>query len=127
MRLQPFVAVDGTPFSASRDDVLRERGAPARQARNEVGLDELDYGHVVFRFQRSGRLEEVTARAQVVELGTVAVPFGSLEPFVRAQDPQAFERAGFVVSPAFGLAFDPREACWVTALARHCLAQWRAL
>ena len=119
--------VDGTPFSASRDDVLCERGAPARAARNAVGLDELDYGDVVFRFQRSGRLEEVTVRSPVVDLGAVAVPFASLEAFVRAQDPLAFERAGFVVSPAFGLAFDPREACWVTALAKHCLPQWRAL
>ncbi|HSB99456.1 MAG TPA: hypothetical protein VLE45_06025 [Burkholderiaceae bacterium] len=127
MTLQPFVEVDRTAFAASRDDVLRERGAPARTARNGVGLTELDYGSVVFRFQDSGRLEEVTSQAPVLHLPGVAVPFAHLQAFVRAQDPDAFERAGFVVSPAFGLAFDPREPCWVTALARHCLPQWRAL
>jgi len=127
VKLQPFVAVDGAAFSASRDDVLRERGAPARRSRNAVGLTEFDYGHVVFRFQDDGRLEEVTTQAPVVDLGSIAVPFASLAAFVRAHDPQAFERAGFLVSPAFGLAFDPREPCWVTALAEHCLDQWRSL
>ncbi|HVO06823.1 MAG TPA: hypothetical protein VMT83_08580 [Burkholderiaceae bacterium] len=127
MRLLPFTQVDRTAFTASRDDVLRERGTPPRSGRNAVGLNELDYGDVVFRFQDGGRLEEVTARAPVLHLDGVAVPFATLRAFVAAQDPDAFERAGFVVSPAFGLAFDPREPPWVTALARHCLDQWRAL
>src|SRR5262245_9720680 len=127
MRLDPFVRVDGTAFAASREDVRRARGVPAREQRNEVGLTELDYGDVVFRFQDNGRLEEVTSQAPVLDLGTLAVPFARLETFVRAQDPRAFERAGFLVSPEFGLAFDPREPCWVTALAEHCLAQWQSL
>jgi len=127
MRLLPFTQVDRTAFTASRDDVLRERGAPPRSGRNAVGLNELDYGDVVFRFQDSGRLEEVTARAPVLHLDAVAVPFATLQAFVNAQDPDAFERAGVVVSPAFGLAVYPREPPWVTALARHCLDQWRAL
>ena len=127
MTLQPFVRVDGVAFSASRDEVLRERGTPRREARNEVGLNELDYDHVVYRFQDSGRLEEVTMQAPVLHLGSVAVPFERLDAFVRAQDPAAFERAGFLVSPRFGLAFDAREPCWVTALAAHCLPEWEAL
>jgi hypothetical protein len=127
MRLEPFVRVDGTPFATSRDEVLRARGAPLRQGRNAVGLTELDYDDVVYRFQDSGRLEEVTSRAEVLVMGSVAVPFRSLEAFVRAQDPAAFERVGFVVSPRFGLAFVPSEPCWVTALARHCLPEWEAL
>ncbi len=55
------------------------------------------------------------------------MPFASLATFIRGRDPQAFERAGFLVSPAFGLAFDPAQPFWVTALARHCLPQWKAL
>jgi hypothetical protein len=60
-------------------------------------------------------------------MGNVAVPFESLAAFIRHQDAEAFERAGFLVSPAFGLAFDPTEPFWVTALARHCIPEWRAL
>jgi len=127
MKLEPFVRVDGLPFSATRDDVLRDRGRPASEARNDVGLHELDYRDAVYRFQDGGRLEEVTLRAPVVHFGAVAVPFGALESFIREHDPSMFERAGFVVSPAFGLAFVPAEPCWVTALARHAIGPWRAL
>ncbi|NRF71547.1 hypothetical protein HLB44_31630 [Aquincola sp. S2] len=127
MKLDPFVVVGDAPFSCRRDDIVAARGQPFAEARNDVGLTELDYGDIVFRFQDNGRLEEITTQAPVLELDAVAVPFRSLEAFVQAQDPDAFRRAGFIVSPRFGLAFDPSEPCWITALARHCLAQWRAL
>src|SRR5258708_4059572 len=105
MRLEPFRSVDGNAFSLARDELLRRRGKPTHEHRNAVGLNELDYTTVVFRFQDCGRLEEVTALARVVHLGSVAVPFASLEAFVREQDPTPFQRAGFLVSPALGLAF----------------------
>jgi hypothetical protein len=127
MDLAPFLSVDGTAFSASRDEIMGARGKPARACRNFVGLNELDYESVVFRFQDSGRLEEVSLEAPVVSLGKVAVPFSSLDPFIRSQDPSAFERAGFIVSPKFGLAFDPQCPSWVTALAEHCIESWHAL
>jgi len=127
MKLQPYEQVDTTPFSASSADLLRQRGQPWRAQRNGVGLHEMDYGDAVYRFQDCGRLEEITLQAQIVMLGNVAVPFAALAAFVREQDTEAFERAGFLVSPLFGLAFDPREPFWVTALARHCIPEWRAL
>jgi hypothetical protein len=127
MNLDPYVQVDETSFSVSSADLLRMHGKPWRSARNGVGLNELDYGDVVYRFQDSGRLEEVTLQAEVVTLGNVVVPFTALAAFVRGQDPEAFERAGFLVSPKFGLAFDPAEPFWVTALARHCISEWKAL
>ncbi|HEX3138727.1 MAG TPA: hypothetical protein VHQ87_01650, partial [Rhizobacter sp.] len=118
------MSVDGNAFSITRSEVIGQRGVPTRECRNEVGLTELDYEQVVFRFQDCGRLEEVTTQAPFIRLGSVLVPFANLEAFIREQDPAAFKRAGFVVSPALGLAFDQSEPCWVTALARHCLAQW---
>lgn len=127
MHLEPFTRVNGTPFTASREDVIRAHGQPLSEIRNPVGLSELDYGAVVYRFQDSGRLEEITTRAEVLHLGAVAVPFGALDAFVRAHDGGMFERAGFLVSPRYGIAFVPGEPCWVTALARHCLGAWEAL
>ena len=127
MRLRPYEQVDDTLFSASSDDIRHARGEPRHAGRNGVGLNELDYGDVVYRFQDSGRLEEVTLQAQVVSVGNVSVPFEALAGFIRRQDGAAFDRAGFLVSPALGLAFDPSEPFWVTALARHCLPEWEAL
>ena len=127
MRIDPFVSVDGNSFALTPDEVLRTRGAPAHQCRNDVGLNEFDYTSIVFRFQDCGRLEEVTAQARVLSFGSVVVPFANLEAFIRSQDPAAFSRARFLVSPAFGLAYDPSEPFWVTGLAKHCIAQWAAL
>ncbi len=131
MRLQPYAQVDDTPFTATPETVIARRGPAPRMQRNNVALNELDYGDVVYRFQDSGRLEEVTRRIAVlylVEAGKVTdVPLAGLPAFVRAHDAQAFERAGFLVSPRYGLAFVPAEPGWVTALAAHCIDSWRAL
>jgi hypothetical protein len=127
MKLDPFVQVDDAPFTLTREALSRTRGEPWRALRNDVGLNEMDYGDVVYRFQDNGRLEEITREAKVLHLGNVAVPFEQLAACVRAQDAEVFERAGFLISPRFGLAFDPSQPYWVTALARHCLPQWRGL
>lgn len=127
LQLQPFVAFGDVAFSASADDLVARFGPPAQRTRNDVALTAYDYGDRVFRFQDSGRLEEITRHAPVLHLGTVAIPFAALAGFIRSQDNGAFERAGFLISPAFGLAFVPDEPDWVTALARHCLPSWRGL
>lgn len=127
MDLQPFVSFDGTPFTSTPSDVVARRGPPHKRWRNSVELNELDYGNVVYRFQDSGRLEEITRLAPVLFIGTQVMLFPSLAEFVRRNDSSAFERGGFIVSPRFGLAFDPRCPSWVTALARHCLETWRAM
>ncbi len=127
MKLDPFVSVNDLPFTVSREQVLRLWGRPAEEGFNVVGLIELDYGTTVYRFQTSGSLEEVTLQAATVQLGVEVIPFEVLRDHVRAHDPDMFERAGFVVSPKFGLAFDPTSDRWVTVLAVHCLDEWRAL
>lgn len=125
--LTPFQAFDGIPFSLGVEDLIADLGLPNRCARNSVELNEYDYGHSVFRFQDCGRLEEITKRTPVLQIGAVAVPFAALGAFVHRQDEDAFERAGFLVSPLYGLAFVPEEPDWVTALARHCIPTWRTL
>lgn len=125
MKLHPFVQVDGVSFSSSAEDIIHLKGAPEHTARNSVGLNELDYGDEIYRFQDSGRLEEITKRAPVLYFGQEDVPFRGLMRFVRERDPEAFARAGFVISPRFGIAFDPEGSDWVTALAEHCIETWR--
>jgi hypothetical protein len=127
MRIRPFVSVDETPFSATVADVIAARGQPLARGRNAIGLEEFDYDDVVFRFQDNGRLEEITRRAPVLFIAGHTILFPSLQAFLRAEDPGAFRRAGFVVSPRFGFAFDPDSPTWVTALAAHAISPWRTL
>lgn len=131
MRLQPYVRVDDVRFEATPGELLARFGPPVARRRNGVGLNELDYGDAVYRFQDSGRLEEVTRRAPVLYLldggAVVDLPFAALAAYLRGHDAQAFERAGFLVSPRFGFAFVPAEPDWLTALAAHCIETWRAL
>ena len=127
MKLVPFVRIDDVAFSLTPAQLRVRRGPPHRSDRNGVGLDEMDYGDVVFRFQASGRLEEVTKRASLIELPQASVPLPFLEGFLLDQDPASFERVGFVVSPRFGLAYAPDSPGWITALAEHCIDTWRAL
>jgi hypothetical protein len=125
MHLDPFIAVDGLPFTTTPLQLRERLGPPHSETRSTIELNELDYGNVVYRFQDSGRLEEVTQRADVVHLGSVSVPFFALEGFIAEHDPDHFERAGFIVSPKYGLAFVPNPSRWVTALAAHCIGTWR--
>jgi hypothetical protein len=127
MKLNPFVCVGDLPFTVTAADVRQRLGRPRSEALNRVGLTEMDYRQAVFRFQQSGRLEEVTSRVSVLHLPEAAVPFASLAAFVREHDATAFRVGGFFVTPRFGVAFDPADSNWVTALAAHCLPQWRML
>jgi hypothetical protein len=127
VRLVPYIAVDGVPFAITPEQLHARFGRPQSQQRTPVGLNEHDYGDRVFRFQDSGRLEEVTQRAPELHIGDVTVPFAALAAFVRAHDGEAFEQAGFLVSPRYGLAFVPDSPDWVTALAAHCIDTWRGL
>ena len=127
MKIHPYLEIDDLAFSISPKELVAQKGMPLRTSRNSVALTEMDYGDAVFRFQDCGRLEEVTKRAPVVQFPQAAVPFRFLQGFVRSQDPANFERAGFLVSPRFGLAFAPASPDWVTALAQHCIETWRSL
>jgi len=127
LRLRPFTAFGDIDFDLGVEDLIAWLGPPNSHGRNDAALNEYDYGHSVLRFQDSGRLEEITQRAPVLQIDSVAIPFPALAGFIRAQDAGAFERAGFLVSPLYGIAFVPEEPDWVTALARHCIPTWRAL
>lgn len=127
MKLTPYRQVDDIAFSVTPADLRLRKGSPLVTSRNGIGLEEMDYGDSVFRFQDGGQLEEVTKQASVIQLPNAAVPVSFLGKFLRAQDSEAFERGGFVVSPRFGLAFAPQSPGWVTALAQHCIDAWRAM
>jgi hypothetical protein len=127
MRIVPYVAVDGMPFTTSEAELRLRLGEPQHMVRNSVGLTELDYSDAIYRFQDNGRLEEITKRGHIVHIESLAIAFDELATFIADSDAERFERAGFIVSPRHGIAFVPAQGPWVTALARHCIPTWKGL
>ena len=127
MRIVPFESVGEVNFSASRKDIIATLGQPDQEVDNHIGLHELKYQNIIYRFDKTGALEEITAHAPVLHLGTISVPFPALAAYIHQQDQSAFTKFGFLVSPHFGLAFDPDCPPWVTVIKKHSIDLWRAV
>ena len=127
MRIVPFESVGEVKFSASRKDIIAILGKPDQEVDNSIGLHELKYRNTTYRFDKTGALEEITAHAPVLDLGTISVPFPALATYIHQQDHSAFTKAGFLVSPHFGLAFDPDCPPWVTVITKLSIDLWLAV
>jgi len=127
MNIRPFEAVGEFAFGMNREAVTRLFGAPVRESLSRRGEPELHYTNVCCHFDSNGKLVEVTTNAPVVEFDSVAVPFNALAPFLKQQDAATFEKVGFIVSPALGVAFDPNFSSWVSAFSSERLQLWLAI
>ncbi|MFT6188798.1 MAG: hypothetical protein ACJAW8_000616 [Oleispira sp.] len=124
MKIEPYNKVDDVSLDIRDSELLNHLGDPERQSTNSVGLLEFDFGSRVFRFDSTGTLNEVTIESEVIEVEGVAIPFKYLASHINAEDAGAFVKYGFIVSPAFGVAFDPEHSPWVTVLTKTGLAAW---
>lgn len=127
MKIVPFEGIGAIKFGMSRDSVVAVLGSPEREGISRKGSAELHYPTACYRFDSSAKLVEITVDAPVVEFGPVSVPFKMLDPYLRQHDKGVFERVGFVVSPALGVALDPHFCSWVTAFPRESLSSWQAV
>lgn len=125
MKIEPYKKVGEVSLEVREDELLRDLGDPNSKSTNSIGLVEFDFGSRVFRFDPSGALDEVTIESEVVELESASIPFKYLAARLKAEDAGVFEKYGFIVSPKFGLAFDPEHSPWVTVLTKKGLAAWR--
>jgi len=124
MKVQPYSTVGELAFGISREAVIGLIGAPLSTSSDRHSRTELRYPRLFVRLV-AGSVVEVTADSEVVELGDISVPFERLAEFLRQNDASTFETVGFVVSPAYGVAFDPAFRAWVTAFAKDELPKWR--
>jgi hypothetical protein len=127
MRIEPYKKVEALSLAIREDELTVLLGPPDRKISNRVGLVEYRYVARIFRFEAVGNLCEVTVEAETVELNGVIIPFSRLAGFIETQDAHAFVRHGFIVSPDFGLAFDPEFSPWVTVLTKAGLALWQKI
>ncbi|MGM0768353.1 MAG: hypothetical protein ACQEV6_10020 [Pseudomonadota bacterium] len=127
MRIQPYSKLGHVSLGISRDELELMLGVPFAKRTNRVGLEELDYGDSVYRFESSGLLSEVTIEAVHVEFGKIGVPFANLAEFIASNDPDSVEKHGFILSPGYGVVFDPEDRPWVTVLTERGFEAWAKL
>lgn len=127
MRFSPFTKVGDITFGTDAGTLAGLIGQPRAQRVNRDGLMEFDYGSVVYRFDETSTLVEITADSPAIQLDSHQVPFACLASCIREHDQSAFERYGFLVSPRFGIAHDPDFPSWVTAFPEKSLHFWRAI
>ena len=125
MKIDPYKQLDGIDLNTSSKQIIAEVGLLSTVRQNDIGFTEYDFGKYVFRFESSGNLSEVTADCPSVDLETQTVLFEELEAFVKRSDPQYFDKLGFLVSPRYGIAFDPDCSPWVTVLTSSGLRCWK--
>jgi hypothetical protein len=125
MKIELYKKVGEVSLEVREDELLRDLGEPNSKSTNRIGLIEFDFGSRVFRFDPSGTLEEVTIESEVVELESASITFKYLAARLKSEDSEVFERYGFIVSPKFGLAFDPKYSPWVTVLTKKGLEAWQ--
>lgn len=127
MRIEPFYKLGHVSLEITRDELELELGAPSAKKTNRIGLEEHEYENSVYRFEASGVLSEVTIRAVHVEFGKIGVAFANLAGFIASNDPESVEKHGFVLSPTYGIAFDPEHRPWLTVLTKTGLDAWQKL
>ncbi|MCE2573744.1 hypothetical protein [Motilimonas eburnea] len=122
---RPYKSINEIPFDSPESEVIKRCGSPDRTGVNSIGLKELDYGESIYRFDSSGKFVEVTVNLEELALDFEVVQFGELEGYLTKNDVGIFNKFGFLVSPKFGLAFDPDHKHWVTFFRETKLEDWR--
>jgi hypothetical protein len=126
MRITPLTKVNDIAFGSSQEMLISIVGEPNQIRTNSLGLVELCFQSATYRFGSCG-LEEATLNAPVIEIENISVAFGILSSFLREHDPNCFEKLGFFVSPAYGVAYDPDCPFWVTAFPQSAVALWQSI
>ncbi len=125
MKITPFEGVGILKFGTSQSSAISILGLPTRESVSGLGELELHYPSVIYRFDVTEGLDEITFNAPLVEFQNESVNFENLEQFLRHKDQATFETVGFIVSPELGIAFDPNCPPWVTVFPKGSISFWR--
>lgn len=134
MRVVPYVSTAGVLFGSKEEDICNALGQPSRREYNRLEQLELIYDFCTFRLSKAeGKLVEATANSECFEIeglrfpgkGCREIAFVELGYAIAKLDKESFLCHGFVVSPAFGLAFDPQFHPYLTVFARTELPGWQ--
>jgi hypothetical protein len=127
MRIEPYESLGVAKFGESQSAVIAKLGKPDKETINRLKQIELSYPNAVYRFKDHGGLVESSIHYSAVQLNCVSVLFPALVGYLRENDKDTFEKAGFTVSPKFGIAIDPEYPSWITIFAKGQLALWKTI
>jgi hypothetical protein len=127
MKIEPFKSLEDIPLNLTVESLIERLGKPQKKEVNRVNLTEFHYGDRIWRFSDSTDLNEVTVYAPAVSIDQIETPFEGLKKRIKEDDSCAFERYGFVISPKYGVAFDPVHAPWLTVLTTNGLLKWEEI
>ena len=125
MNFEAYQSFKSSPFNSNKDELIERFGNPSREKVNNLGWKELDYENFILRLDESGNFVEATSNETVLEVNQKKIDFRDLQDFLKKNDEDTFESYGFVVSPKFGIAFDPHHESWVTFFRKSELVNWK--
>ncbi len=125
MKFCPFKSVNEIAFNSSKDEIIQKLGSPDDVSTNSRGWYELVYSESVYRLDKEGRLVEVTVNLESIEINGATVQYHLLKDHLSKYDNETFDTIGFIVSPKFGIAFDPEHKFWITHFRQTELEGWR--
>lgn len=134
MRVIPYISFADIPFGSNEEAVISMCGSADRRGIDRLGRLELKYASQTFRLSGDARvLVEVTACSEYFEIENCTLPnskrpeiaFVELGYAVAKLDQDSFLAHGFIVSPRFGIAFDPHGPPYLTVFARSELSAWK--
>lgn len=123
MKIESFKQLDNITFDIQESEIEAQLNLNC-EIRKVSRLTEYDFGKYIFRFRSDGCLSEVTTDAAVINFGFTIIKFNELKDFLEENDENSYEKVGFIISPKFGLAFDPEFFPWVTFLTHDGLVSW---
>jgi hypothetical protein len=136
MRIVPYISAHGVSFGSSEESVVSILGSEFKRQFNRTGQIELIYDAYTFRLSRDEQVfVEATIDSECFEIEGCTlhstkmneISFAELGFTVAKLDNQSFEAQGFIVSPKFGVAFDPHFPSWLTVFAKGELNAWQNL
>jgi hypothetical protein len=120
----PYKSVFGIEFESTPEQIAETLGKPVRAEKTAVWAHEMQYKEKTLRFNQQKKCKEVSADLPQIEIDGEKTPFKQLKTFIKNNDDKSFETVGFIVSPKYGMAFDPHFKSWVTFFAKSELKNW---
>ncbi len=125
MNFEPYSNINNVFLESTTEEVVSVCGAALKQIKSRLGKIELVYPNLIVRFNMAGtHVQEISFSSEYLKINGFELSFAELGYFIGKNDADSLQSSGFIVSPKYGLAFDPCDKFWITAFLRADLKEW---